>query len=294
MQLFGPRGYRKIPLFVCGGAAALTVGSLVGVLLFLLLPTVQFFSVVTPQEFFLGTDWNPTSYHKPSWGILSLVLGTFLVTLAALAITIPFGFAIAVYLSQIASRRVREVLKPTLELIASIPSVILGLLGLLFVAPMFAAVFHLSNGLTGLTAALLIAFATLPTVASISEDALSSVPKNLTEASLALGATKWVTIRRIVIPGAQHSLVAAGMLGLGRIIGETMIVLMVAGNVRAFPTSFLDPVRPMTATIAIEIKEVVVGSLHWHGLFAIGFSLLTITFIINILADMFIHRARNQ
>ncbi len=285
---------RKIPRVVCAAAAALTVGTLVGVFLFLLFPTMQFFTAVSPREFFLGTEWNPTSYHKASWGVLSLVSGTLFITILSLAIVVPFGLAIAVYLSQIAQTRVREILKPLLELIASIPSVILGLLGLLFVAPMVAAIFHLSNGLTALTAALLVALATLPTVASISEDALSSVPKSLREASLALGATEWITIRSIIIPAARHSLVAATMLGLGRIIGETMIVLMVAGNVRAFPMSFLDPVRPMTASIAIEIKEVVVGSLHWQGLFAIGFSLLAVTFFVNLLADTFVHRARRQ
>jgi phosphate transport system permease protein len=182
----------------------------------------------------------------------------------------------------------REVLKPVIEMIAGIPSVVLGLIGLLFLAPSVAKTFSISNGLNALSASILVAIATVPTIASLCEDALSGVPKRLSEASLALGATQWTTIRRVLVPAARSGIGASIMLGLGRAIGETMVVLMVAGNSLAFPHSFLDPVRPMTATIAIEIREVVVGDLHWQSLFAVGLVLFIITFVINSITDLFL------
>src|SRR3989344_3147470 len=208
------------PYFIFGTTAVLTVGILIGIFAFLFIIGIQAFSSIGFAEFFLNSDWNPNSFHTPSWGIISMVVGTLIVSL--------------------------------LSLIFAVPS--------------------------------------LPTIASISEDALSDVSSKFREASLALGATKWVTIKKIVIPAASSGLMAAIMLGLGRIIGETMIVLMVAGNTRAFPQSFLDSVRPMTANIAIEIKEVVTHSLHWQALFAIGLILFVITFIINFAADYFINK----
>lgn len=275
---------------ILGATSAFTVLLLVGIFVFLLVSSIGTFKEVSIGDFLLGTDWNPTSFNNPSWGILSLVAGTLIISLLSLLIAVPLGLSMAIYLSEIAQFKVREILKPLIEMIASIPSVVLGLLGLLFLAPFIAKVFQLSNGLNALTASILVAVAALPTIASICEDAISSVPSKFREASLALGATKWTTIKKIVVPAAGHGLIAAIMLGLGRVIGETMIVLMVAGNSRAFPYSFLDPVRPMTANIAIEIKEAVVGSLHWQSLFAIGFILFLLTFFINFMADIFIHK----
>ena len=206
--------------------------------------------------------------------------------------SVPLGLGIAIYLSEIASRRVREIIKPMIEMIAGIPSIVLGLAGLLFLAPTMARLTGQTSGLHSLTASLLVALCALPTVASICEDALSNVPERYREASFALGASQWTTISRIVIPAARSGIAAAIMLGLGRIIGETMIVLMVAGNSLAMPRSLLDPSRPMTSAIAIEIKETIVGSTHWHALFAIGLVLFLITFAVNFIADLFIHRAR--
>lgn len=280
----------SLPRLIFGATAALSVLSLISIFIFLLMSGIGTFQEIGIKEFFLGTDWNPTSFHTPSWGILSLIIGTLIISILAIFIALPFGLSIAIYLSETASPKMREIFKPIIEMIASIPSVVLGLLGLLFLAPLIAKIFHLSNGLNALTASILVAIAALPTIASICEDALSGVSLRFREASLALGATKWTTIKRVVIPAAGPGLIAAIMLGLGRIIGETMIVLMVAGNNRAFPHSFLDPVRPMTANIAIEIKEVVMGSLHWQSLFAIGFTLFLITFVINLLADMLVHK----
>ena len=164
------------------------------------------------------------------------------------------------------------------------------LLGLIFLAPFISKIFYISNGFNVLTASVLVAVAALPTIASICEDALSTVTYKFREASFALGATRWTTIKKVVIPAARSGLIAAIMLGLGRIIGETMIVLMVAGNTRALPHSLLDSVRPMTANIAIEIKEVVVGSIHWNSLFLIGLLLFLATFCINLIVDILVEK----
>lgn len=274
--------------YVVAGTATLTVASLCGIFIFLAMIGLRIFGEIPFSEFLFGTHWNPTSFDTPLWGTGSLFLGTLIVSMIALAVAAPLGLSMAIYLSEIASRRMREMLKPLIEMIASIPSVVLGLLGLLFVAPLIARTFDLSNGLNALTAAILVAVAALPTIASICEDALSSVSRRYRDASYALGASKWITIKKIVVPAAGSGILAAVLLGFGRIIGETMIVLMVAGNSLALPHSLFDPIRPMTANIAIEIKEVVTGSLHYEALFAIGLLLFAYTFLINIIADIVI------
>lgn len=271
--------------------ASLTLVLLISIFAFLALTAISLTDDVPLRDFLFGTHWNPSAFGTPEWGILPLFVGTVIVSALALLLSVPLGLGIALYLSEIASRRTREVVKPMIEMIASIPSIVLGLAGLLFVAPAIARLTGQTSGLHSLTASLLVALCALPTVASICEDALSGVPERYREASLALGATQWTTIRRIVIPAAQSGIAAAIMLGLGRIIGETMVVLMVAGNSLAFPRSLLDPSRPMTSAIAIEIKETVVGSTHWHALFAIGLVLFLITFLVNVVADLFIHRS---
>ncbi len=283
----------KIMHCVFSGIAWMTVALLVGIFLFLVINSYRFWMEVPFMEFLLGTSWNPVSVVQLQWGVLPLLAGTVLVSIATLIIGVPFGLALALYLSRIASKRTREILKPVIEMIAGIPSVVLGLLGLLYLAPFISYVFNLSNGLNALTAAILVGITTVPTIASLSEDAITSVSENITEASLALGATHWTTIRKVIMPAAKSGIAGAIMLGLGRAIGETMIVLMVAGNSLKMPTSLLDPVRPMTATIAIEVREVVVGDLHWSSLFAIGLLLFVITFLINTLTDLFLHRSRH-
>jgi phosphate transport system permease protein len=241
-------------------------------------------------EFLFGTLWNPTAYAQPSWGILGLFVGTVMITLSSLLLAVPLGIAAAIYLAEIASPRTRELVKPAIEMIAGIPSVVLGLIGLLFLAPLVARIFHLSSGLNALTSALIVAVMVLPTIISISEDVLTSLPKEFREASLALGATRWQTIKMTLLPAASSGIVAAVMLGLGRAVGETMAVLMVAGNSVAMPHSLFDPARPMTANVAIEIKEVVQGSVHYQALFAIALALFLITFIVNLLSDRIIER----
>ena len=270
--------------------ASLTVVLLVGMFAFLLINGIGMFTDVGVKEFLFGTDWNPSSAVEAKWGIVPLLVGTLLIGFGALVFAVPIGLALAIYLSQIASQKLREILKPIIEMIAGIPSVVLGLIGLLYLAPLIARTFELSNGLNALTASILVGIAAVPTIASLCEDALAGVPLRLSEASLAMGATRWTTIWKVLIPAAASGIAAAIMLGLGRAIGETMIVLMVAGNSLALPHSYLDPARPMTATIAIEIREVVVGDLHWQSLFAIGLVLFVITFCINSLTDILIHR----
>ena len=203
---------------------------------------------------------------------------------------IPLGVVSAIYLSEIVSPKTREIVKPTIEMIASIPSVVLGLIGIIFLSPIIADIFGLSSGLNALTSSLIVGIMVLPTIISVSEDVITSLPKEFREASLALGATKYQTIKMVLIPAALSGIVASIMLGLGRAVGETMAVLMVAGNAIAMPTSFFDPVRPMTANIAIEIKEVVRGSLHYEALFAIGLVLFVMTFAVNLISDIIINK----
>lgn len=279
----------NFPRLVFSIVAYSTVALLISIFSFLFYIGIGAFSKISLSEFIFGIQWNPTSLNHISWGILSLVASTFYVCIVSLAIAIPLGLFTAIYLSEIASPKIREFLKPAIEMIASIPTVILGLLGIIYLAPLVADIFHLSNGLNMFTASILVAITTLPTIASISEDSFSRVPRKLREASLALGASKLETIYKVVIPTASRGMMAALLLGLGRVIGETMIVLMVAGNSLAIPKNIFDSGRSMTANIAIEIKEVVIGSLHWQSLFAIALILFIMTFILNFIVDMVVH-----
>ncbi len=265
----------------------LTIAILIGIFLFLAIIGLQAFGEISIIEF-LGMDWNPDAYGEPSWGILPLLAGTIYIAVLSLTIAIPLGVGSAIYIAELASPTFREILKPAIEMIAAIPSVVLGLIGLIILAPWVADIFNLSNGLNVLTASILVAIMALPTIISISEDVIGAVPDGYREASLALGATRWQTIRSAIIPAASSGIVAASMLGLGRVVGETMVVLMVAGNSRLFPVSIFDPVRPITSTIAIEIKEVVQGDLHFQALFALGLILFLMTFAINLASDIFL------
>ncbi|RLG14440.1 MAG: phosphate ABC transporter permease subunit PstC [Candidatus Nanohalarchaeota archaeon] len=263
---------------------------LVGIFLFLFITGIQAFGQITPAEFFLGSEWNPNAYEEPKWGILSLIIGTLMITIGALIMAIPVGLASAIYIAEIADSKTKEILKPVIEMIAGIPSVVLGLIGIVFLSPLIANFFGLNHGLNAFTSSAIVGIMVLPTIISISEDVLTSLPNEFREASLALGATKWQMIRMTLFPAALSGIAAAVMLGLGRAVGETMVVLMVAGNALAMPLSFFDPVRPMTANIAIEIKEVVKGSLHYETLFAIGFVLFIMTFIVNFISDIVIEK----
>jgi len=243
------------------------------------------FGSIGIMDFIFGTRWLPLS-DPPSFGALPMIIGSIVVTLGAGIIAIPAGIGIAVYLAEVAPRSVREVAKAVIELLAGIPSVVYGFLGLTVLAPLIKDLFNLPSALSAFTAAVVLAIMALPTVVSISEDALDAVPREYREASLALGATKWETTIKIVLPSARSGLMAASMLGLGRAIGETMAVLMVAGNAMMIPHSIFDPVRTITASIAAEMGETVQGGLHYQALFALGMVLFTITFVINLLTDL--------
>ncbi|MBM3289386.1 MAG: phosphate ABC transporter permease subunit PstC [Candidatus Hydrogenedentes bacterium] len=228
--------------------------------------------------------WRPTSMQEAGYGLLPLITGSALVTVLATVIAIPFGVCGAVYIAEVAGKRERELLKPFIEMVAAIPSVVLGFFGLVVLAPIVKSAFGLPTGLTGITGALLLALMAVPTIVSISEDAIRSVPRSYIDASLALGANRVQTIFKVVVPAAMSGIIASVMLGMGRVVGETMAVIMVTGNAVQLTFSPLLPLRTMTATIAAEMGEVTTGSAHYRALFWVGIALLAVTFCINLAA----------
>ena len=275
-------------LFFANGLFVIAV--LVGIFALLVAKAVPAFREIAPQEFFLNQEWNPTSMGKPAYGLLSMLVSTFIVSCGALALAVPLGVGAAAFLSDIASPRAREVIKPIVEILAGIPSVVIGFLGIVLVGPFLAKAFHMPNGLNAVNGSILLAVMALPTIISLSEDALNSVPKTYGEASLALGASRWQALITVRIPAAASGIIASCMLGMGRAIGETMTVLMATGNAPAMPHGFLDAVRTMTAAIAIELGEVAYNSTHYYALFAVGLVLFFVTFVINFVADILLHR----
>jgi len=285
--------FRKVKEFIverliqiCGLASIFFV---VVIFLFLLKEGLAVFKVVTPLDFLFGKSWYPIS-EPAHLGILPLICGSLLVTLGAAIISIPIGVACAIYIAEIAPSKTKEVLKAGIELLAAIPSVVLGFIGMVTLVPWVKNIFHLPTGLTALSGSIMLAFMAMPTIVSIAEDALYSVPKSYKEGAFALGATHWQTIHRVMLPAASSGILAAVMLGIGRVIGETMAVMMITGNAAVIPQSILVPVRTLTATIAAEMGEAVVGSEHYFALFAIGIVLFIISFAINVTADLFLHR----
>jgi phosphate transport system permease protein len=232
----------------------------------------------------LDTIWNPVSFQGEQFGIIPLITGSILVTLTATIIAIPFGLIGAVYISEVAGAKEREFLKPFIEILAGIPSVVLGFFGLVVVAPAIKEIFGLNTGLTALTGSVLLAFMAIPTIITISEDAIKSVPSAYKEASLALGAGKLTTIWKVVVPAALSGIIAAIMLGMGRVIGETMAVMMVTGNAPVISLNPFTSVRTMTATVAAEMGEVTFGSEHYAALFWVGIVLLIMTFLLNLIS----------
>jgi len=278
--------------FFASGILAVLV--LVGIFLTLVTTAVPAFREIKIGEFLTKTAWDPTSPEEPEYGILSMVVSTLLVTGGALLLAVPIGIAVAAYLSDVAHWRVREVLKPVVEILAGIPSVVIGFLGLVLVGPALARIFHTGNGLNALNGSILLAVMALPTIISISEDSLNAVPKAYNEASLALGGSRWQTLWRVKLPAGLSGIIAAVMLGMGRAIGETMTVLMATGNARAFPHGLLSSVRTMTADIAIELGEVPYYTTHYYALFAIGLVLFIITFAVNLAADLVLHKYQER
>ncbi len=276
-------------LIFIGGISGVVVLCLI--FLFLLKESFSFFLHFPLREFFFGKEWYPTS-QPPRFGLIPLLAGSLLVTLGAIAISVPLGTICAIYIGEIAPGWVREFLKPLMELIAAIPSVVLGFIGLTVLVPFIKNLFDLPTGLSAFAGAITLAFMALPTITSIAEDAITALPREYREASYALGASKLQTIFHVLLPAARPGILAATMLGVGRAIGETMAVLMVTGNAAVIPHSFLQPVRTLTATIAMEMGEVAKGGLHYGALFAIGLVLFVITFIVNFIADIVVQRQK--
>jgi phosphate transport system permease protein len=241
---------------------------------------------ISLYDYFLGKEWLPTATPSPLFGTLPLLLGTLLVSIMAIIIALPFGLGVAIYLSELANERTRRILKPVIELLAGIPSVVYGFFGLVVLAPLVQKLFHLSVGETAFTGSLILAIMALPTIISVAEDAMRNTPRAMREASLALGATQWQTIYKVVIPYAKSGISAAVVLGIGRAIGETMAVMMVTGNAAVMPTSLFDSVRTIPATIAAELGEAPAGGAHYQALFLLGCMLFVITMIISIVAEM--------
>lgn len=272
------------------------IGSIVFVLLilfFLLKEGLALFSSVNVFAFLFGTNWYPIS-EPPQFGILPLILGSLWVTLGAVVIAVPLGIGSALYVAEVAPGWLKEPLKSGIELLAAIPSIVLGFIGIATLAPFLKNMFNLPSGLTALAGSIMLAFMAMPTIVSIIEDSINSVPKSYREGSLALGATRWQTIYRVILPAASSGILAAIMLGIGRVVGETMAVLMITGNAAILPTSILQPVRTLTATIAAEMGEAVSGSSHYYALFAIGIVLFVISFLINLVADFFLNRGKKR
>lgn len=259
------------------------------IFLFILTNSMKFFSHIPFSDFFFGKDWVSLS---EVFGLLPLLTGSLWVTLSALLIAVPLSIITAVYISEYASEKKRESLKILIETMSALPSVALGYIGLYVFSDPIKKVFGLNTGLTALTGGIMLAFMSIPTIVSISDDAIRALDKSYKEASLALGANKLETIIKVILPAAFPGIFAGIMLGFGRIIGETMTVLMVTGNSPNLRATLLSPVRTMTATIAAEMGEVVQGSDHYYALFAIGLVLFVISFITNTLGDYFIHKSR--
>ena len=250
-------------------------------------------ATLQPGDFFGGKEWYPTATPSPQYGLLPLLLGTIWVSLGAILLSLPFGIAVAVYLAEISSMRIRNILKPVIELLAGIPSVVYGFFGLVVVVPFLQRSFQLPVGETALAGSIILGIMALPTIITVAEDAMRTVPRSMKEASLALGATQWQTIYKVIIPYAKSGITSAAVLGIGRAIGETMAVLMVTGNAAVIPHTLLEPVRTIPATIAAELGEASVGSGHYQALFALGCILFIITMIISISIE-FIGRKKYQ
>ncbi len=254
------------------------------IVIFLFKEGLPIFQKVSVSNFLFGREWYPT-YDPPSYGIWPLIVGTLAVTFCSSLIAIPLGILSAVYISELAPPFLKEILKSVIELLAGLPSVVLGFFGMVVLAPWLQDTFNLPTGLNIVSASLVLALMAIPTISSISEDALYAVSQEFKEASYALGATKHETITKVVMPAALSGICAAVILGMARAVGETMVVLMVAGGAAAIPESIFDSVRPMPASIAAEMGEAPFRSGHYHALFATGIVLFMMTLLFNLIAD---------
>jgi len=254
------------------------------IMVYLFIEGLPIFKLVSVTDFLFGSFWYPTS-DPPDFGIFPLIVASLAVTALSSAIAIPLGVMTAIYLAEIASRRTRDMFKPVVELLAALPSVVIGFFGMVVVAPYIQETFGLATGLNLFNAAIMLAFMSVPTICSVSEDAIYAVPRELKEASLALGATHFETIAKVVLPASLSGISTAVMLGMSRAIGETMVVLMVAGGAAMIPNSIFSPVRPMPSSIAAEMAEASFRGNHYRALFAIGIVLFLFTLVFNLVAS---------
>jgi phosphate transport system permease protein len=277
---------------LCGVSAILFV---FGILFFVFREGAGFlFSGFNPREFFTSLEWYPTSQSHVRYGALALIAGTASVTALAMAIAVPFGVGAAIFVSEFCGPRRKETLKITIELLAAIPSVVWGFIGLTVMNPLIMQAFGVPIGLNVLNGGVVLALMSVPIIVSIGEDAIRAVPDSYREAALALGVTRWQLVYRVLLPAAKNGLLAAVLLGVGRAVGETMAVLMATGHAVKIPTSVMDSVRTLTATIAAELGEAPVNSEHYQVLFIIGILLFGITFIVNLTADLLVRGIRRR
>lgn len=276
---------------VLAGIAGCSLLFLALIMLFLFMEGLPVFFFVSAKDFFLGMPWYPSA-EPPEFGILPMIAGSIAVTLVASCMAVPLGVMTAAWLTEIAPSGVRRLIKPVVELLAALPSVVIGFFGMVIVAPALQDWLGADTGLNLFNAGLMLAFMSVPTICSVSEDALHAVPGSLREASLALGATRWETTVKVVLPAASSGIGTACMLGMSRSIGETMVVLMVAGGAGIIPHSLFSPVRPMPAAIAAEMAEAPFRGEHYHALFAIGMVLFLFTLAFNVIAQRITEKHR--
>ena len=274
-------------------ASLLAIVVLLGIVALLLRQGLPIFSYTPPWAFLFGTRWYPVS-EPPTFGIAPFFVATLWVTAVATAVAVPMGVGCAAYLSEVARPAIRETVKPIIELLAGLPSVVMGFIGLLLLSPLIQSMFNLNTGLCGLAAGIMLSLMSLPVIVTVSEDAMRAIPDDFRQAAYALGATKWEVIRHVSVPAALSGIGAAIMLGIGRAIGETMTVLMIAGGALAMPVSPAVPMMPMTAAIASGIGNAVRGGLQYQALFAIGLLLFLMTLMVNLIADRVLEGQRRK
>lgn len=277
---------------LCGYSAILFVFA---IFLFVFLEAAPvIFGKLNVVQFFTSPRWMPASEIHPEFGILALLVGTVCVTGLAMLMAVPLGLGAAVFVSEFCTGKLKETLKILIELLAAIPSIVWGFIGYLVLGPLLIRLTGAPVGINMLNGAIILALMSLPIIVSVSEDSLRAVPDSFREAALALGATRWEIVYRVLFPAAKNGLLAAVLLGMGRAIGETMGVLMATGNAVQIPHSVLDPIRTLTATIAAELGEAVKGDVHYRYLFLIGLVLFALTFIVNLTADLVVKGIRRE
>jgi phosphate transport system permease protein len=277
-------------LVFVGGISAIVF--IIGIFVFITKEGLGFIATLDVPEFFGSPNWRPTSERNPTYGILALMAGTASVTGLAMVVSVPFSLGAAIFIGEFATGRLRETLKVLVEMLAAIPSVVWGFIGLSIMNPLIIDIFNVPVGLSVLNSGIILGLMAAPIMTTIAEDALKAVPDSYREAAEAMGATRWQVIWRVVLPASKNGLMAAILLGVGRGFGETMAVLMASGHAINIPTSPFDSVRALTATIAAELGDTAVGSDHYEALFTLGILLFAVTFVINLTADLVVKGVR--